>query len=68
MSFRKIKLSAYVELISGSDSCTWMAKFFPGGENFWAELGRAWGGGDPWVNSMIFEWNLKRKNFYKLYM
>ena len=43
-------------------------KIFLGGENFLAELGRAWGGGNHWVNSMIFERNLKRKNFGKLYM
>ena len=45
-----------------------MIKFLPGGENFWAKLGRAWGGGSHMVNSMVFGWILERKNFYEISM
>jgi hypothetical protein len=52
-----------VKLISEFGSGSLMEKFFSGGENFWAELGRAWGGGEHWANSTVSEAILERKSF-----
>ena len=54
MSCWKIKLCGYLELISGFVGFGFVEKFLPGGENFWAELGKALGVSRHWANSTVF--------------